>query len=339
MSLNIKKVGLHVVIIFTIVLIVSIAKYLIHIDNNSLSFAYYFLQALTGVIIIMIPPVYINIYWLIPKFLAKKKYVPYFLIIICIIIIWGYLVSHFEPWTDEHWFDQPSKKMMPKDGILALIFIISISTLIHLSYRWFIQLTRIKQIENDRLQYELSLLKNQIKPHFFFNTLNNLYALSLEQSQETPKVILKLSEMLRYTIYDCKEAKVSIGKEVTYIENYIALQEIRHYKRGEISFNKEILNPTVYIAPMILIVFIENAFKHGVEKMEQDIFLDIDLKVSEKELFLRVRNNYDPSEINSTPGLGLENVKRRLSLLYPNLNELVIKDTGNIHTVTLKLVL
>ncbi|MCK8520204.1 histidine kinase [Aquimarina sp. D1M17] len=333
-----KKIQLHLSVLLSLVLLVSCIQVITTSEEYTYtSFIFFFLQAATGILLFISPPVYLNIYWLIPKFLVTKKYALYFVGISLLIVIWGYFIGYFEPWTDHYWFNQPYEGVSMEKGFLPMIFIIAISTFLHLSYRWFIQQTKIKEIENERLTYELSLLKNQIKPHFFFNTLNNLYALALENSEKTPEVILKLSEMMRYTIYECKEPKVSISKEITYIENYIALQKIRYLEQGNITFTKEIQNSSVQISPMILIVFIENAFKHGFEHMEHNGFITIDLISSEDQLSFKVTNNYDPYERKKGNGLGLENVKRRLTLLYPNQHTLDIHDYDAVYTADLKL--
>jgi LytS/YehU family sensor histidine kinase len=229
------------------------------------------------------------------------------------------------------------KKTTPFVGVFAMVFIMLVTTLLNLSYRWFMQLSKIKQIENDRLQLELSVLQNQINPHFFFNTLNNLYALSLEKSDQTPEVILKLSEMMRYTIYDCKEETVAITSEISYLDNFIALQKMRHHNRGQISFEKEITNDRLQIAPMILIVFLENAFKHGFDLLEKDAFLKIKLTVKENILHFYIENNFNKVDEKNEIGIGLENVKRRLSLIYPNTHELQITNSATVFRVDLKL--
>lgn len=296
------------------------------------------LQSSTSVLFLLAPPIYINIYWLIPKFLVKKRYLIYSALIIVLIIGWGLFLGYGEPWIDRNLFNQVDEEYPnPASGIMAMLFIILISTLLHLSYRWFKQLSEIQQIENDHLHFELSLLKNQINPHFFFNTLNNLYALSLEKSDETPLVILKLSEMMRYTIYDCKAPKVPISSEVTYLENYIALQEMRHHKRGVVSFRKEISDDSLQVAPMILIVFIENAFKHGFDLMEKNAFINIKLKTNKNSLHLHIENNFTDSENENEIGIGLENVERRLSLIYPELHELKIIKNKSVFSVDLNL--
>lgn len=296
------------------------------------------LQASTSIILLLAPVIYLKVYWLIPTYLVPKKYIQYTIFLILLIIVWGLFVGTVEPWIDKHWFNEvDEKKVTPFNGVFAMMFIMLITTLLNLSYRWFIQLSRIKQIENDRLQLELSLLRNQINPHFFFNTLNNLYALSLEKSDKSPDIILKLSEMMRYTIYDCKEETVSIASEVSYLENFIALQKMRHHNRGQISFEKEINNKRLQIAPMILIVFLENAFKHGFDLLEKDAFLKIKLTVKEQQLHYYIENNFSSIDQNNSIGIGLENVKRRLSLIYPNTHELHITNSATVFRVDLKL--
>ncbi len=302
------------------------------------AFLFYFFQAASSIFLLLAPPVFLKVYWLIPKYLVPKKYIQYAIYLILLIIVWGSVIGIAEPWIDEHWFNQIEEpKTTPFSGVMAIAFIMLVTTLVNLSYRWFIQLSKIKQIENDRLQMELSSLRNQISPHFFFNTLNNLYALSLEKSDETSEVILKLSEMMRYTIYDCKEATVSISSEVAYLENYIKLQEMRHHQRGYINFEKEITNDQLRIAPMILIVFLENAFKHGFDLLEKDAFLKIKLHVKENTVGFYIENNFKTTDENKGAGIGLENVKRRLSLIYPTTHTLDITIKNNVFCVNLEL--
>ncbi len=333
-----KNILIHILVLFSIILIVTLS-YIISDENTFTlsSLTNYFLQITTSILLLIAPPVYVNVYWIIPKYLVKKRYFIYVVLLLIIIIGWGYIIGYGEPLMDHYWFNQPYQEMAPESGITGMIVIILVSTLLNLSYRWFIQLSKINQIENDRLHLELSLLKNQINPHFFFNTLNNLYALSLEKSDKTPSLILKLSEIMRYTIYDCKEPKVSIGGEITYLENFIELQKMRHHHRGIITFEKNIDNEAKQIAPMILIVFLENAFKHGFDHMEKNAFINFKLETTEKLAHLYIENNFSDTENGNDGGIGLENVKRRLSLIYPNAHELKISKKNTVFTVDLKL--
>ncbi|WP_271767815.1 sensor histidine kinase [Aquimarina algiphila] len=333
-----KRILIHILILISISFVIGLMFAVANWDTLTFgSLAIYFLQVASGIFLILVPPIYFNIYWLIPKYLVRKQYIRFGLTMSVVIIGWGSVIAYIEPWMDHYWFNQPKEEKNIESGILIMVFIMLITTLLNLSYKWFFQLSKINKIENDRLHLELSLLKNQINPHFFFNTLNNLYALSLEKSDETPSVILKLSEMMRYTIYDCKASKVSIAGEVTYLDNFIALQKMRHHKRGIITFKKEIENESIQIAPMILIVFLENAFKHGFDLIEKNAFLNFELKTTEKELYLCIENNFNDTISQNQSGIGLENVKRRLSLIYPNAHSLDIIKKDNEFIVELKL--
>jgi len=336
--MNKKRILIHVTVIVCIITLLSFIITISSVHTFSFKlFLKYVLQASTSIFFIILPPIYLNIYWIIPEFLIKKRYAYFILILIILTVVWGAVIAYVEPWIDRNLFNQIEEESNISNGIFGMVFIILISTLINLSYKSFVQISKIKQIENDQLHLELSSLKNQINPHFFFNTLNNLYALSLEKSDETPLVILKLSEMMRYTIYDCKESKVSISGEISYLENFIALQKVRHHKRGIITFKKEINNPNAKVAPMILIVFLENAFKHGLDLMEKDAIINLNLKMNANSLHFYIENNFTHSENIHEAGIGLENVKRRLSLIYPNTHELKIVKNSNLFCVDLKI--
>lgn len=323
---------LSITVLFSLILVISL--------ESVFSFGIFFeylLQAITTIFLLLAPPIYLNIYWLIPRFIEQKKYFNYAVIVLVLIIVWGYVLGVGEPWMDEHWFNQPKQDSSMQIGIAGMIFILISTTLLYLSYKWYIQLSKIKQVENDQLHLELSSLKNQINPHFFFNTLNNLYALSLEKSDETPSVILKLSEMMRYTIYDYKESKVSVMDEITYLENFITLQKVRHHERGLITFKNEVVNSDMQIAPMILIVFLENAFKHGFDLIDKGAFINLNLKIKKNTLHFYIENNFIEIEDGHQIGIGLENVKRRLSLIYPKTHELEVIKSKNVFSVDLKL--
>ena len=213
-SLSYRSILWQITIIFLMVLLMSVLLYFDEWEGVSeKSFYYFTLQGFTGIVFFILPPVYVNIYWFIPRYLVPKKYVIYFLLTISFILLWGGVIGIAEPWTDEYWFGDEPQEVDPAGGFLAVTLMMIISGFLNIAYRWFIQSTKIKQLENERLMMELSVLRNQINPHFFFNTLNNLYALSLEQSKHTPQVILKLSEMMRYTIYECQEPKLSCIRE------------------------------------------------------------------------------------------------------------------------------
>lgn len=200
----------------------------------------------------------------------------------------------------------------------------------------FEQWKRINGLETQKNQAELAMLKSQINPHFLFNTLNNLYGLCVEKSDAASEVVLKLSDMMRYTIYEGKEHEVLLSKEVDYLKNFLGLQKLRHRYEPEIDFQVSIKEDRS-ISPLLFIVPVENAFKHGVEKLTERAFVKIDLRADQEKLILKVENNYDPEEQLAKPGIGLENLKRRLDLAYPTTHSLQITQNKGIYQVILEI--
>ncbi len=190
---------------------------------------------------------------------------------------------------------------------------------------------------------ELLLLQSQLSPHFLFNTLNNLYGLSITQHQKMPPLLLKLSELLRYSIYDAKELLVPLKSEITYINNYIDFERIRIGDRLHLTTSIEVvLSHEMKIAPMLLIVFIENAFKHSKNTTDKNVYIDIALKTWNQTILFSVKNSYsninnERNKLRNDGGLGLANAMKRLQLLYAGDYELTIDDTNGIYSVLLKL--
>lgn len=222
---------------------------------------------------------------------------------------------------------EPSLKYLdPYYFILLLVFLTE----------WLIShLTNTIRVKNEQTQAELLHLRSQLNPHFFFNTLNNLYALTIKNSKQAPEVILKLSEMMRYTIYEGEKNTVSIKDEITYLENYIELHKIRYRKPVSIQFNHTI-DKSLTIAPLLFINLLENAFKHGVETLTENAFIKMELTNNADFIYFSIENNFDKKESNQTKGIGLTNLKRRLSLLYPKTHQLEFTHQSNIYKVTLK---
>jgi sensor histidine kinase YesM len=174
-----------------------------------------------------------------------------------------------------------------------------------------------------QLQFELENLKGQISPHFLFNTMNNFYGLAVENSKKLPDLMIRLSDLLRYSLYETKQEKVPLNDEINYLKNYIELEKIRLESNLDLEFNVDVRDPEKYqIAPLLFIVFIENAFKHAKNIINEPVFISINLAVSaDGILTLNVKNNYNanaPDSFITGKGIGLENVKKRLSVLYPN---------------------
>jgi sensor histidine kinase YesM len=191
-------------------------------------------------------------------------------------------------------------------------------------------------------QTELHLLQEQLSPHFLFNTLNNLYGISLSQHEKIPALLLKLSELLRYSVYDAKEPYVLLKDEVAYLNNYIEFEKIRIGEKLNLTVEiEEVASNKVRIAPMLLIVFLENAFKHSKNTIESKIHIYIGLKVWGNSILFSVKNSYNSSarraeSFQGSSGLGLVNVRKRLELLYPNGYDLKIEDENDFYTVMLR---
>jgi len=183
---------------------------------------------------------------------------------------------------------------------------------------------------------ELHLLQSQLSPHFLFNTLNNMYGISITDHQKIPDLLLKLSELLRYSVYDATETYVPLRDELSYIHNYIEFEKIRIGERLVLSTDiEDITDARIRIAPMLLIVFIENAFKHSKNTTDEHIYIDIKLRTWGNSILFSVKNSYgkeeqEKTQFNRNSGLGLNNVNKRLQLLYPGAHLI------NIQTETLQ---
>lgn len=207
--------------------------------------------------------------------------------------------------------------------LLGEFYIVAFTTAIKLTVDWIYERKRVEKLEEIQLKTELDFLKSQIQPHFFFNTLNNLYALTIEKSDIAPSVVLKLSDIMQYVLYDVREPQIRLYDEIKYIQNYIDLERLRYGDRVESSteIKGEISN--IMVPPLLFLPFIENCFKHGVkanDKIEVEISFEM---LKNKILHFKVVNSFDQLiNTDSNQGIGIQNVKRRLELLFKNSFEL-----------------
>lgn len=191
------------------------------------------------------------------------------------------------------------------------------------------------RLREEKREIEMSFLRSQIQPHFLFNTLNNIYGLVME-NKEAATLILKLSDLLRFSLYESSNDKISLKREVAFIEDYLTLEKYRHpVDQAVIRFEKKVTNEELLIEPLILINFIENALKHGLNNSIHKNFVHIVLEQSAGIIDFSVTNSYQKKTKTSAKGIGLTNVKKRLDLVYPGYHDLKIKDTGEMYNVKL----
>ena len=214
-------------------------------------------------------------------------------------------------------------------------------TIILIALKYYKDQEEIVTLREQKKIMELNSLKNQINPHFLFNTLNNLYALTLKKSDKAPEIVVKLSEMMRYMLYECNEKKVTLEKEVNYVKNYLDLEALRQGKDVEIHFEVQGEVKQQTIAPLLFIPFLENSFKHGLNHTISKGFVHIVLFIEDNDIIFHIENSKPDSvplpEHPRSGGIGLVNVRRRLNILYPDHYTLSIEDQPNVYSVDLKL--
>lgn len=222
------------------------------------------------------------------------------------------------------------------------LLILSVSGILKITSEWAKNERRNREMENDKLSSELTFLKSQVNPHFLFNTLNNIYSLAYRKSDDTPTAIVKLSQLMRYMLYESNDRLVGLAREVEYLKNYIDLQRMRFSDTVQIAFSTAGDIDDKMIEPMLFIHFVENAFKFAANHTSEPI-IRIWLQSESDHLYFKVENNFDLSDpLHTQPGnsgIGLQNVTRRLALLYPDRHQLIINrhEQARMYTVELTL--
>jgi two-component system, LytTR family, sensor kinase len=281
---------------------------------------------------------YTNSLILIPKLLSRKKVLLYLLSIIVFIILisfaTGYTQIFFNPAYKPELFDRSFNT-----GVITSILTWLISSGIKVTTEWFRHQQLMKSIENEKLNTELNFLKSQVNPHFLFNSLNNIYSLENKRSPDTSTAILRLSDLVRYMLYETSPEFVSLEKEINYLKNYIELQRLSLSKEvkvdfvisGDYSFKK--------IEPMLLIPLVENVFKHGLSYLNNSgVFISINISGSELDLITKnsLFESNSATDQKKT-GIGLSNLRKRLNLLYPGKHSLIITKNEGLFITHLKI--
>jgi hypothetical protein len=285
---------------------------------------------------------YLNYFIFLPAFLKDKKlgrYLLQFFVTFGILMSFRVALGRYvvDGFTGSTGFMYTTRYVI--QVVTTNLFIVIFLGMIRFAVDWFEFEARQKTVENERLIAELNFLKAQINPHFLFNTLNNLYYLAYTQSTKTTEVIAKLSQMMRYMIYDSNYPHVKLSKEIEYMENYISLERLRLNDQIPIKFTVEGGNPGNFlITPLIFITFLENAFKHGVSNNHPQAWVTASIQMNGNECVYRVENSKIPSvkpEAGQKSGIGLQNVKRRLELSYPGRHRLTVEDLKDRYSVQL----
>lgn len=304
-----------------------------------------------GLLPIAIMVTYFFNYTLVPKYLWKKRFGRFYLLSFYTLLVstWlSFLIVSFVLVyiLNKKAFIVPAA-LHPELQVISLNFIIFLAIAIKQVKRAFYINQEKNELEKTKLttelklkEAELKLLKAQIHPHFLFNTLNNLYGLTIEKSDEAPNLVLRLSEILDYILYRCDEKKVLLSEEIANLINYIEIEKIRYSEKLKLELNFPKDTSNLKIAPLIILPFIENAFKHGVSKYPGIAFVKINIDIKEKILIVRVENTKNPTAAaldNYSKGIGLMNVRKRLNLTYPEKYILNIDEKDETFLVNLTL--
>ena len=292
--------------------------------------------------------VYVNIYFLIPRFILSKKYKRYiFWFIISLGIVYvvrtglNYLLVTENIWPEAETTQHAFTFNHIVAVILGEIYVVALATAIKLTFDWIYERNRVEKLQKEQLQTELNFLKSQIQPHFFFNTLNNLYALTLEKSDIASSVVLKLSDIMQYVLYDVKEPYIRLFDAINYIQNYLDIERLRYGDRIETTTDIIGDIQEVKVPPLLFLPFIENCFKHGAhgnDVIEVNISFENN---NNKWLIFRVENSYiELIKFDKEPkknGIGITNVTRRLELLYNKNFDLKTSIKNDMYCVQLKI--
>ena len=285
--------------------------------------------------------------WIAPKLLDRKRYFWLFLVTVFYFLfvsllndyaIAGLFISFTDGMPAQGYFRSINQHhFLELDLIMTDVIAFLCIALSRFSFQ---NELRRHQIETDHLQLQLSMLKNQLQPHFLFNTLNGLYAMSLSNSKDTSRFILLLSQMMQYILYDCEQEEVSLKDELVFLQGYFELEQ-KKFPDAQITFSVSGQHTDLTIPPLLFLPLVENSFKHGRHKLENEAMVEAKLKITAKHLIFSIRNDMLPSFTPATKvkrgGIGLKNIHQRLALYYPGRHQLNISEANKQYIAELKL--
>ncbi|MBD1364258.1 histidine kinase [Mucilaginibacter sp. ZT4R22] len=303
-------------------------KYLIYKTNLP-----YFCACVAGRIGLLIVIAYLNLHYFMPKYLLRKRYTAYFTAVILSVIGYVLIQSLYDFYLYGFVVGPMYNSRLPEAisyNFFSALWYLGLMLALKLSLDWYGQQLIIQKITVEKLNAEVDFLRAQVNPHFLFNILNNLYALTLKKSELAPDVVLKLSAMMEYMLYDSNDEQVLLDKELGYLHNYIELERLRFSDDAAISLTMDAALDGQKIAPLLLLPLVENAFKHGLSKQTEDGWLKVDINLAGPTLTMLVENT-KPSLVTpqSRGGIGLNNLRKRLELLYPGRHQLELEDKTN----------
>ena len=302
------------------------------------------LATIAGFIVLTLIPVYLNSLVLVPRFLRLEKYRFYVISSLLLLLNFGLLKGYLSLLVYTYVIPSrhiPTLLYLTFVNTMELLMILVFFTGVQLGLHW-LELRKLRKAQElEQLKSEVQYLKAQINPHFLFNTLNNLYALALTKSDKAPTMVLKLAEMMEYMVYHSNEELVPLQKELDYLQHYIELEKLRSQKPENISFEVSGNYEARRIAPLLLLPFIENGFKHGIHALGSEAKLNIQILIEANTLQLQMKNTMNqfvPERNNSgSGGFGLDNVCKRLKYLYAGQHELEIAESDGFYLVNLSL--
>jgi two-component system, LytTR family, sensor kinase len=321
-------------------------------NNNYIAWGFYFNASIYGIIF------YLNYLWLVPKFYLQNKRSYYFLFAVAAIVGFYFVFTLI----NENIIHNPERdraiaeamKRLAKRNVarppfrqlqvyyfaLIAVIITGFSIGLRVIEQHSASEKRQKELEKEKLNSELAFLKNQVSPHFFFNTLNNIYALIEVNSNDAQEAVLKLSKLMRYLLYESEQSETALDNEINFMNHYIDLMKLRLSSKVKLQIELPSQNTNKKVPPLLFIPFVENAFKHGISYREKS-FIHVSLEIEDKKITFMCKNSLGkPSEEKpkeNHSGIGLENVKKRLNLLFPEKHKLNISQTNNEYSVHLEI--
>ncbi|AXT50355.1 sensor histidine kinase [Aquimarina sp. BL5] len=321
------------------------AAYNIFFSPYNVKFLFYF--------VFQAAAVYFNLYYLIPKFLEKRKYLTYLfffgltIIITVLIITSGYFVAAYvaNSTLSELFGDQTFVTLLKSGPLSSTLASMTLAMSIKLAKKWIKLQQRQQLLEKEKVETELKFLKSQFNPHFLFNTINSIFVLIHKNPDMASESLANFSDLMRYQLYECNESKIPLNKEINYLQNFIDLGKLRLDNTVKVITNiEDQIYGNVSVAPFILMPFVENAFKHVSQGAHQKNWISINFHFSNEKILFEVANtiiHYDDNsdDLMKNSGIGLKNVQRRLDLVYHDQYELSIKKTEGIYKIRLEVTL